>query len=83
MNTKQKTPLAVMELAYAISQMIESGKIKFADISDREQFDHLFRMALYRQVEQMQEAYIAPYEAYNTPHDDANFTNYLSKNFDV
>lgn len=83
MNTKQKQTIAVMELAYAVSQMIESEKIKFADIADREQFDHLFRMALYRQIEQMQEAYIAPYEAYNSPHDNATFTNYLSKNFDI
>lgn len=79
MNTKQKTPLAVMELAYAISQMIESGKIKFADISDREQFDHLFRMALYRQVEQMGAAFQHP----AGENADEHFTVFISKNYDI
>jgi len=76
MNTKQKTHLAVMELAYMISQMIETQKIKFADIADREQFDHLFRSALYRQIEQMESAYMAPYE-------NATFPHFMSKNFDI
>lgn len=76
MTTKPKSTLAVMELAYMISQMIESEKIKFADIADREQFDHLFRSALYRQVEQMEAAYMAPYE-------NATFPHFMSKNFDI
>lgn len=79
MNTKQKQPLAVMELAYSVSQMIETGKIKFADIADREQFDHLFRMALYRQVEQMG----AAFEHWAGDNVDEHFTVFISKNFDV
>lgn len=79
MATKQKQPLAVMELAYSISQMIETGKIQFADVSDREQFDHLFRMALYRQVEQMDAAFRCP----TGENCEEHFTVFISKNFDV
>ena len=79
MTTKQKQPLAVMELAYSISQMIENGKIHFADVSDREQFDHLFRMALYRQMEQMD----AAFRAQTGENIEDYFTVFISKNYDV
>jgi hypothetical protein len=79
MTKKQKQLLAVMELAYSISQMIENGKINFADVIDREQFDHLFRMALYRQIEQMD----AAFRAQTGENNDEYFTVFISKNYDV